>query len=62
MGTAIAVMASRILSPYLYGVRASDPATYAAIIALLIATSILASWLPARRAGRVPPAVVLRDG
>ncbi len=38
----------------------ADPVTYAAILAVLVAVSLLASWLPARRAGRVAPATVLR--
>jgi ABC-type lipoprotein release transport system permease subunit len=59
-GTAAALAASRLLAPYLFGVTVHDPATYAAILAFLAAVSVVASWLPARRAGRVPPAAVLR--
>ena len=54
------VAATRLLAPYLFGVSATDPWTYAAILALLGVVSLAASWLPARRAGRVPPAAVLR--
>jgi predicted permease len=60
IGGAVAFGASRVLAPYLYGVTTHDPMTYVAIFALLAAVSALASWLPARRAGRVEPAVVLR--
>ena len=60
IGAAAAFIASRALSPYLFGVSTHDPVTYAAIFALLAAISLLASWLPARRAGQVEPAIVLR--
>jgi predicted permease len=60
IGAVGSLAASRVLAPYLFGVSVRDPVTYAAIFALLAAISIAASWLPARRAGRVEPAVVLR--
>ena len=59
-GVVAALAVTRFLSPFLYGVSATDPWTYAAILALLALVSVAASWLPARRAGRVPPATVLR--
>ena len=42
------------------GVSALDPLTYAAVTAGLGGTALLASYLPARRAARVDPAVALR--
>jgi putative ABC transport system permease protein len=60
-GIVAALAVTRFLSPFLYGVSATDPWTYAAILGLLAVVSVLASWLPARRAGRVPPATVLRS-
>jgi predicted permease len=68
VGLAVGVMlglvgaraASTLLSPFLFGVRATDPATYAAIVVLLGTIGVVASWLPARRAGRIAPASVLR--
>ncbi len=39
---------------------ARDPLTYAGISAVLAAVAVLASWLPARRATRVDPAVALK--
>ncbi len=45
---------------YLYGVRAWDPATYGIVSLLLTAVTLLACWLPARRAARVDPMVALR--
>ncbi len=60
VGTLAAVAISRVLAPYLYGVTPRDPAAYGGALGLLAGVSLLASWLPARRAGRVEPAVVLR--
>ena len=48
------------LEPLLFGVGPADAVTYAAIAAFLAAVSAVASWIPARRAGRVGPAEVLR--
>jgi putative ABC transport system permease protein len=40
----------------------ADPATIIAVIALLLAVTVLASWVPARRATRLDPGATLRDG
>jgi putative ABC transport system permease protein len=61
IGGLTAMLVSRVLAPYLYGVTAHDPVAYAGTFALLAGVSVAASWLPARRAGRVEPAVVLRN-
>jgi ABC-type lipoprotein release transport system permease subunit len=42
-------------------VRAHDPSTYVAVLALLGAVSALASWVPARRAANVEPLRALRQ-
>jgi ABC-type antimicrobial peptide transport system permease subunit len=42
--------------------RPRDPVTLAAAIFLLATIGVLAGWLPARRASRIDPARVLRDG
>ena len=60
IGTVAAVGASRVLAPYLYGVDAHDPVTYSVTFGALAAISLCSSWIAARRAGRVPPALVLR--
>lgn len=51
---------TRLIQSGLYGVTATDPATYAGISALLIAVAILACFIPAMRAVRVDPTIALR--
>ena len=48
------------LREFLYGVTAADPVTLFGATAVLVATASLASWLPARRAARIDPAMALR--
>jgi putative ABC transport system permease protein len=52
--------ASRVLKSQLYGVAPTDPVTFVAAAALLMAVAAAAAWLPARRATRVDPMVALR--
>jgi len=61
-GLAAALGAGRLLAHYLYGVTPRDPLTLLAALLLLAATAALASWLPARRAGRIDPLVAIRQG
>lgn len=56
----VAVVFSDRLSALLFGLDATDPQAWATAIAVIGATGALAAWLPARRAGRVDPAVALR--
>ena len=55
VGLAGALAATRALASLLFGVTASDPATFAGVLVVLAAAALLASWLPARRASRVEP-------
>jgi predicted permease len=52
--------ASRLLSPFLFGIEASDLPTYATVILLIGVLSLSASYIPARRISRVDPVDVLR--
>jgi putative ABC transport system permease protein len=60
VGVSGAVVASRVLVTLLFGISHLDPATYAAVIALLLAVSAIACWIPASRAAGVDPSVTLR--
>jgi predicted permease len=60
IGIALSVALTRIIARFLYGVTATDAATFAAGAALLCVVAVLASWFPARRAARVDPMVALR--
>jgi ABC-type antimicrobial peptide transport system permease subunit len=60
LGLASAFAATRVLRTFLFDLTPSDPITYLAIVALLIATAVLASWIPGRRAARVDPVIALR--
>jgi len=64
LGVAIGLTAawglSRLLVSSLFGVSATDPATFASISLLLVSIALLACFLPARRALTVDPMVALR--
>jgi putative ABC transport system permease protein len=53
-------LSTRFLEPFLFGVSATDSATYVAIPLLLVAITVAASTVPARRAARADIASVLR--
>jgi len=59
-GMVLALVGTRALRSQLYGIRSSDPATYLALSAVLLLVAVLATYLPARRATRVDPAITLR--
>jgi putative ABC transport system permease protein len=61
IGAAAAWASTRAMSGALYGVGATDSSTFASVVALLGTTAVIASIVPAVRAARVDPMVVLRD-
>ena len=61
IGLVGAAAMSRVMSSILFGVSAIDPATYASVAVALVAVSVAASWLPARRAAGVDPSSALRS-
>jgi putative ABC transport system permease protein len=61
-GLVLAVAASRLLAGMIYGITATDPATFTAVPILLAGVALLAAYIPARRASRVDPIVAIRSG
>jgi len=60
IGFAGSLAITRTLQSLLFGVTATDPVTFAAVILLLLTTALLACYIPARRAAKVDPIVALR--
>jgi ABC-type lipoprotein release transport system permease subunit len=60
VGTVLALGLTRLIATFLYGVKPTDPLTYAVVATGLVAVALLAGLLPARRAILVDPLVALR--
>ena len=63
IGVAVALLLARLLSSFsrlLYGVRTSDPLTFMTTSLVLVVVSVLACFLPARRASRIDPMIALK--
>jgi putative ABC transport system permease protein len=61
LGLAAALALTRMIRSVLFGVTATDPATYAAVSLLLLVVAAAASFIPARRAASVNPTVALKQ-
>ena len=61
VGTVAALAVTRLLSGFLFGISATDPMSFVAVIVLLALVAVVASYIPARRATRVDPMSILRS-
>jgi putative ABC transport system permease protein len=60
-GLIAAAALTRLMAALLFEISPTDPFTFALFPALLVAVALLACWLPARRAARLPPMTALRS-
>ena len=60
IGLAGSFALTRVMESLLFEVSTTDQSIFAAVAALLLAVSVLACWIPARRASRVDPMIALR--
>jgi ABC-type antimicrobial peptide transport system permease subunit len=60
-GLVVSASTASMMASLLYGVRPHDPAVFLIVPLLLFAVAVLASYLPARRATKVDPMIVLRE-
>src|SRR5207302_8708882 len=60
IGVPAAMLAGRLFSSMLFGLKATDPLSMVLVVAILLAITLLASYIPARRATKVDPIIALR--
>ena len=60
VGLGGALLLSRFMSTLLFEVEASDPGTYAGVVAVLVVAALTSAWLPARRAAKTDPVIAFR--
>jgi putative ABC transport system permease protein len=61
IGTVFSVIITRFMESLLFGVTATDPLTYLALATLLALVALITCYVPARRAARIDPIMVLRS-
>jgi predicted permease len=61
LGLAVALVAGRLLERILYGVKPSDPLSFAIVFAIMLGVGAVATFAPARRATRIDPMQALRQ-
>jgi ABC-type antimicrobial peptide transport system permease subunit len=61
LGICGAILVTRVLKSFLFGVQPLDGLTLTLAAAALLMVAVAASWIPARRAARVDPIIALRN-
>jgi putative ABC transport system permease protein len=62
LGCLLSLWGSRLIQALLFHTEFRDPSVLATSILALLFVTALAAWMPARRASRIEPAIVLREG